>query len=71
MTSIKLDTQSDKYLISLDKAAFDMEWLQVLIQKLRTEELAKQFDFDEDIEAIGEQIKAEWWAKNKSRFIDE
>ena len=71
MTSIQLDMQSDKYLISLDKAAFDMEWLQALIQKLRTEELAKQFDFDEDIEAIGEQIKAEWWAKNKSRFIDE
>ena len=33
MTSIQLDMQSDKYLISLDKAAFDMEWLQALIQE--------------------------------------
>jgi len=71
MTSIQLDTQSDKYLISLDKASFSIEWLQNLIQKLRTEELAKQFDFDENIEAIGEEIKADWWAKNKTRFIHE
>ena len=71
MTSIQLDTQSDKYLISLDKSAFNIEWLQVLIQKIRTEELAKQFDFDEDVEVIGEQIKIDWWAKNKSRFIHE
>lgn len=71
MTHIQLETKADKYLISIDKAAIDREWLVQLIEKLRIEELAKQFDFDEDIEALGEQIKADWWAKNKERFIHE
>ncbi|MCO6479892.1 MAG: hypothetical protein J5I94_24865 [Phaeodactylibacter sp.] len=27
-------------------------------------------DFDKDVEEIGEEIKAEWWEKNKERFIE-
>ena len=71
MTHIRLETQADKYLISIDKATFDREWLVQLIEKLRIEELARQFDFGEDVEILGEQIKADWWARNKSRFINE
>ena len=71
MTTIQLESNQDQYLISFDKNAFDKTWLLNLIERLRTEELAQQFNFDEDIENIGEQIKADWWAKNKSRFINE
>ena len=71
MTTIQLDTQTDKYLISIDRAAVDREWLVQWIERLRMEELAAQLNLDEDIEAIGEQIKADWWEKNKSRFIHE
>jgi len=71
MTSIHLDTQDDKYLISLDKASFDKEWLMGLIERLRMEELARKFNFDEDSEQLGEDIKSDWWDKNKSRFINE
>lgn len=71
MTSIHSDTQDDKYLISLDKASFDKEWLMGLIERLRVEELARKFNFDEDIEQVGEDIKKDWWNKNKSRFINE
>jgi|JI102314A2RNA_FD_contig_41_94103_length_633_multi_2_in_0_out_0_2 hypothetical protein len=71
MTSIHLDTQDDKYLISLDKASFDKEWLMGLIERLRMEELARKFNFDEDSEQVGEDIKSDWWNKNKSRFINE
>ncbi len=71
MTSINLDTQNDRYLISIDKAVFDKEWLLKLLENLRIEELTQKFDFDEDIEDLGEEIKADWWAKNKQRFINE
>ncbi len=71
MTKIQLDTQPDKYMISIDRSAVDRQWLVQLIERLRLEELAGQFDFGEDVEALGEQIKADWWAKNKSRFINE
>ena len=33
--------------------------------------LAKSEATDEDIEALSEQIKADWWRKNKSWFINE
>ncbi len=71
MTSIHLDTSTDKYLISIDKRALDKTWLIKLVEKLRVEELAQQFDFNEEIEDLGEQIKADWWNKNKHRFINE
>lgn len=71
MTSIHLDTNSDKYVISIDKKALDKTWLIKLVEKLRVEELAQQFDFNEEIEEIEEQIKSDWWKKNKHRFIDE
>ena len=71
MTSIHLDTLEDKYLISLDKSSFDKEWLMGLIERLRMEELAYKLNFDEDIESLGEEIKSDWWNKNKQRFINE
>ena len=71
MTGIQLNTQNDKYLISIDKSMFDKEWLVKLLESLRVEELARKFDFDENIETLGEEIKADWWAKNKKRFINE
>ena len=71
MTSIHLDTNEEKYLISLDKASFDKEWLIGLIERLRMEELAHKFNFSEDIEQLGEDIKSDWWSKNKHRFINE
>lgn len=71
MTGIQLNTQNDKYLISIDKSMFDKEWLVKLLENLRVEELAHKFDFDESIETLGEEIKADWWEKNKKRFINE
>jgi len=71
MTGIQLNTQNDKYLISIDKSMFDKEWLVKLLENLRIEELARKFDFDESIETLGEEIKADWWEKNKKRFINE
>ena len=71
MTGIQLNTQNDKYLISIDKSMFDKEWLVKLLENLRVEELARKFDFDESIETLGEEIKADWWEKNKKRLVNE
>lgn len=71
MTSIHLDTNSEKYVISIDKKALDKTWLIKLVEKLRVEELAQQFDFDEEIEELGEQIKSDWWKQNKHLIFNE
>jgi hypothetical protein len=35
------------------------------------EYLAKKIDLDESIEDLGEEMKLNWWSKNKDRFIKE
>lgn len=69
MRAIDLQTTDDRFLISIDKDLVDKEFLVNLIEKIRLEYLVRKVDFDERIEDLGEEIKAEWWAKNKDRFI--
>lgn len=69
MKSITLDTQNDQFVISIDKKMIDKEVLMGFLDNLRLEFLAQKVNFDEDIEALGEEIKEEWWKNNKDRFI--
>jgi hypothetical protein len=69
MQAIDLQTTNDKFLISIDKNLVDKEFLLNLIEKIRLEYLVRKVDFDESIEDLGEEIKADWWQKNKDKFI--
>ena len=70
MQVIDLQTASDKFLISIDKRLVGKELLLNLVEKIRLEYLAQKVDFDESVEELGEEIKDDWWQKNKSRFVD-
>lgn len=70
MQTIDLQTTDDKFLISIDKDSVDKEFLLNLIEKIRLESLIRKADFDESIEDLSEEIKADWWKKNKSKFIN-
>lgn len=70
MQAIDLQTTDDRFLISIDKKFIDREFLLKLIDKIRLESLVRKADFDDDIEQLGEEIKADWWKKNKDRFIN-
>ena len=69
MQAIDLQTTDDRFLISIDKSLVDKEFLLDLVEKIRLEYLIRKADFDESIEDLGEEIKADWWQKNKDRFI--
>lgn len=69
MQTIDLQTTDDKFLISIDKDSVDKEFLLNLIEKIRLESLIRKADFDESIEDLSEEIKADWWKKNKSKYI--
>lgn len=66
---IKLDTSGSQFVVSIDKDFIDKEDLLKFLDYLRTEHLVRKMDLGEDIEALGEEIKAKWWAENKDRFI--
>jgi hypothetical protein len=70
MQAIDVQTTDDRVLISLDRQMIDREFVVELVDRLRLEYLARKVDFDQEIEQLGEEIKADWWAENKHRFIE-
>lgn len=69
MKPIILEEQGDQFLIRLDKNVVEKEILIELLNKISAEDLLKRADLDEDIEQLGEEIKADWWKNNKGRWI--
>ena len=71
MSAISINNNEDKIFISLDKNTFSESFVTNLLNRLRAEELAKELDINESIEDLGNEIKQEWWQKNKHKVINE
>ena len=71
MNPITIEDQDNQFLIRIDKDMLEKETLVELLHRINIEDLTKRADFSEDIEQFGEEIKADWWSKNKSRWIKE
>jgi len=69
MKSILVDSSEDRFIVSIDKKLINKEQLLQFIDNLRMEFLAQKADFTEDIEIVAEELKQNWWDKNKNRFI--
>ncbi|CCH02142.1 hypothetical protein FAES_4142 [Fibrella aestuarina BUZ 2] len=70
MNAVTLETQDDRFLISIDRDYVDQEFLINLVERIKLEHLVRKAGFDESIEELGEQIKADWWAANRDRFLN-
>jgi len=66
---IKLDTSGSQFVVSIDKDFIGEEDLLKFLDYLRVKRLVEKMDLGEDIEVLGKEIKAKWWAENKDRFI--
>ena len=69
MQAIQLTSDPKSFNIRLDKKYFDREMLHELLDELRIEYLVSKAEFNEEIEKIGEEIKASWWKENKQRLL--
>ena len=67
--SYQIKRTSTKVIITLDREMVDEERLADWLNFLKVEYLVKKAGFGEEIEAVGEELLAEWWEKNKTRFI--
>ena len=67
--AIELETTKERYIISVDKNAVNQDTIHDLINRLRLEYLLEKADFKEDINSIGNEIKANWWQKNKEDIL--
>ena len=70
MNSVTLEIQDDRFLISIGRDYVDQEFLIKLVERIKLEHLVRRADFDESIKELGEQIKADWWQKNKDRLLN-
>ena len=71
MTAFQIQHTADSLQVTFDKKYFSEDELLKILNYLRVEFLARKIDFDQDIEAFGEEIKRDWWVANKHRFIQE
>lgn len=69
MSAIQLTTTNERFLISVNRGSIKREVLLRLLEQLRIEMLAEKVAFDESIEELGEEIVANWWDKNKERYL--
>lgn len=70
MEAVEVTSLKDRLLISIDKSLVSKEYLLNLLSRLRLEELARKAGFDDKVSEISEELKANWWGENKSRFLN-
>lgn len=70
MEAVEVTSLKDKVVISIDKSLVSKEYLLNLLSRLQLENLIMKANFDENILDISEEIKRNWWGKNKDRFLN-
>ena len=71
MEALQIENTQESLKITFDKSFFKSDYLLDLLTQIRTEYLVQQADFDESIEDLGEEIKRDWWSKNKQQLVGE
>jgi hypothetical protein len=70
MEALSVKQTNQSVVITLDKSVFDVNYISNLLTQIRTEYLVQQADFDESIEEIADEIKSNWWAKNREHILN-
>lgn len=68
MQAVNIRSDQDQYIININKNLFDKEVIVKILEWLRLEELAGKMNTGDDILEIDEEIKQDWWERNKNRF---
>jgi len=71
MRAISVENAGDEFVIRLKKNSVDETFVMELLGRLRMEQLAKEVDLNSGVDDLGEEIKKEWWLKNKSRLMEQ
>ena len=69
MQSVQIKSTKDHLLISIDKKLMGQEELLRVFDYFQVEKLAQKAQLNDEISEVGEQMKADWWEKNKDWFL--
>ncbi|WP_373522220.1 hypothetical protein [Aquiflexum sp.] len=69
MENLQIERTTNQIILKLNKKGFSGEFLDSLIRRLKTEELAQKSALDDKILKIAEEINQDWWDKNGEEFL--
>ena len=69
MQSVQIKSTKDHLLICIDKKLMGQEELLRVFDYFQVEKLAQKAQLNDEISEVGEQMKADWWEKNKDWFL--
>ncbi len=71
MKNFRIQSVGNEAVITVDLSFINIESLNRLFERLRTEQLIQKADFNDNITEIGPEIKQNWWRKNKERYLQD
>jgi len=65
-----VQSSGEKLFITIDRSEIDDDTLIAVLRLLRVEELIQKGGQTETVLEVSEKITADWWNRNKDRFIE-
>lgn len=69
MKDFSIQSDGNQAIIKIDLSFINIESLNRLFERLRTEQLIQKADFSDEITEIGTEIKQNWWQKNREQYL--
>ena len=69
MKGLKIQSESNQIIISMNKNNFDENYLLRMIERMNIEYLAKKADFSENIVDLADEINQNWWKEKGKNFL--
>jgi hypothetical protein len=70
MTNFSIKSVGKQAVITVDLSFINIESLNRIFERLRTEQLIQKADFSEKIAEVGPEIKQSWWQKNREQYLN-
>ena len=68
MQGLEITSDSKKLVFSIDKSNFSEQVLLEITKIVRLEYLIEKAGFTDEVINIGNEIKSDWWEKNKEQY---
>lgn len=71
MEGFNISSSDTQIIITIDRSLVDINFVNNLVARLRVEQLIKKANFAEEILNVADEIKKEWWEKNKKSYLED
>jgi len=69
MENFNIQSVGNQAVITVDLSFMNIESLNRVFERLRTEQLIQKANFSDEINGIGPEIKRTWWQKNRKQYL--